>query len=62
MIVYKFNLQNFSVREGYTGITVTNGELRLNTEPDKETLELIERLGGKRVKKISKAKKRKVVR
>ena len=47
-IVYEFEIQNFSIAEGYTHFEVRHGRLELDKEPGPALLALIERYEGKR--------------
>ena len=51
MIVYEFEIQNFSIAEGYTRLEVRHGRLELEAEPGPALLALIEKFGGKIISK-----------
>ena len=47
MIIYEFEIQNFSIAEGYTRLEVKHGRLELEEQPRPALLALIEKFGGK---------------
>ena len=51
MIIYEFEMQNFSIAEGYTRLEVKYGRLELEEEPGPELLALIGRYEGKLIRK-----------
>ena len=53
-IVYEFEIQNFSIAEGYTRFEVRHGRLELEGEPGPALLALIEKFGGKLISKPNK--------
>lgn len=57
MIVYEFEILNFSAADGDTRILVLDGRLELETAPTRRMLALIEKSGGKLVEETKQTKK-----